>query len=726
MRNIKITINEPQFPADSGLSHIATSWQVSRTTDFGDPATLLVDQAADTTNLLSFKDSIDVTTYDTIYVRTKYHFNDNKSSNWSRVTSLHGDQVEIVLSDVIIQTPVVDLKIDFKNNHAGELVLTTSPYELYTGAGEHSSTSWTITSADNEVLYDRKMDEDNLTKLILTADDVDFSKVYVINVKYHSNTGGVSNDGRYVKLIDTSDSKLYNLTMVKNFVSNRKLFFNLSLFTIRFETLDMIIRNENKQVVKSLLNASTMEPQLDTFDLNPYEVYTVYGRIKLDDGTYTPYKIVYEGILQQNYLNNYKPMINYLGKFDYTQQMLQNGFTVQNTSELYTGLVLLGKQNSGSVSKYKIINDKLIEIGSAFTLPDEHKLGLPYLNMIPLYQGDVIVNYSVDNEGGDYRKSVFKRYNYNPIAHSFSEVNSRINELENLSTSISNSAVVSRDGHIYYVPAEEYGEDTFKKELSLYKLNIDTFEITKVADLPFSAYRYVSLGIKDNGDLLIFGGSNTDPEGADLWLRTNNEIYNYNIASDTFSSVITLPVEMEDTMYNQQVVKRRDSKFVIFNAVAKGPNVGDQNTYIYDPEENTIVKEDSDYSDDQIYRNTVRLMSGNIIRISSKKNDPQNVYTYISDTMGIDNVDESTDLSGYLTNLVVSGDRVLTIEDPYMYETIVIEEGSTLRWNDIGNVREFGHKDLIVTRDTVVTRAEYESMMWQSVTILDGVTFVIT
>lgn len=726
MRNIKITINEPQFPADSGLSHLATSWQVSRTTNFDNVDELLINKVADTTNLLSYRDSIDITPYDTIYVRTKYHFNDNKTSNWSRVTSLHGDQVEIVLSDVIIQTPVVDLKIDFKNNMDGELLITSSPYSLYTGAGVHKYTTWTITTADNEILYERKMDEDNLTKLVLTAKDVDFSKVYVIKVRYHSDTGGESNEGRFVNLTDTSVNKLYDLTMVKDFVADRKLFFRLSLFTTRFESLDIVIQDEDKQVVKSLLNATTMGPMLDTFDLAPYQIYTIYARIKLADGTYTKYKIIYQGVLKQNYLNNYKPMIDYLGKFDYTQQVIQNGFTVQNTSEIYTGLVLLGKHNSGNISKFKVVNDKLIEIGNAITLPNEHALGLPYLNILPLYTGDVIVNYGIDKEGPDYRKSVFKRYNYNPLSNSFSEVNSKLNNLENLSTSISNSAVVGRDGFIYYVPAEEYDDNNTPKDLSLYKLDIETFNVVKVADLPFSATRYVSLGIKDNGDLLVIGGSNSNPENNDPWLRTNNDIYNYNIVSDTFTVLTSLPTEHSNAVYNQQVVKRRDSKFVIFNAVGDGDSAGDQSTVVYDPNKNIVILEDNDYGDGQFYRNSIRLLNGNIMRISSKINDPQNVYTYLSDTMDIEDIDESTDLSGYVTDLVVNGDRILTIEDPYMYETITIEEGSTLRWNDHGNIREFGHKDLIVTRDTVVSRASYEAMEWQSVTILDGVTFVIS
>jgi len=728
MRNIKITVNDPQIPVASGLSHIATSWQVSRTTDFSDTASLLINQVADATNLLSYKNSINISTYDTIYVRTKYHFNGNKSSNWSRVTSLNGDQVEIVLSDVIIQTPIVDLTIDYKNTLDGEIVINTSPFALYTGAGVHKYTTWIIETIDNEILYKRELDEDNLTSLRLSNTEIDMTNIYTIKVSYHSDTGGESNYGRYTQLTETSSEHLYDIRMVEDFVVDRKLFFNLRLYTTRYVSLDIIILDENKQIVKSLLNNNSMTPQIDTFDLIPYDFYIIQTRLKLDDGSYTPYKVLYDGMLNQNYLNNYKPMINYLDKFDYTQQMVQDGFTVQNSSELYTGLVLLGKHNSGNISKYKLINGKLIELGTAITLPSNHVLGLPYLNILPLYNGDVIINYAIDNAGVDYRKSVFKRYSFNPANASFSEINSVINHYEELSTSVSSSAVVAKDNNIYYIPAEEYDETSLTHDriyLSLYKMDIDTLVKTKVASLPFNAYRYVSLGIKDNGDLIIAGGASTPPINGNPWVRTNNNIYTYNIVNNTFTSVRTIPSSYSTAIFNLELIKRRDSNFVIFNGAFDGPKVGDQRTMVFDATTHGLTLNTNDFGDGQIYRNTINLRNGDIIRISSNKYDPQNVYTYISDTMGAAQIDQSADLSSYVSDLVVSGNRTLTIEDPYIFNSITIEAGSTLKWLDNGNVRVFNYDDIIICKDTVMTTAEYDAMNANSVTILDGATLAI-
>jgi len=715
MKNIRLTVDPP----NSELTHEATSWQVSTTTQF--TTNMLINVVRDEVNLLEYVTDIDIGDNDTVYIRSKYHF-DTGDSNWSRVISLHGKQSNLALSDTIVETPNVSIDIDYSNNVDGELIVSTSPFQLYAGGGMHKSTSWRIHDLDGRVLYERERDIDNLVKLKIP--NIDPERAKVISAQHHSDADS-SEIGVYVKLTNIRVTKVYDLILLKEFISGRPINFKLNLFTSRFSTLEIKIEDGNEQVISHVTGITDLDPELDTTGLTVLSNYTISSRIKLDDGTYTEYKIIYQGVLNKNYLNNFKQSQTYLDKFDFTQQFIQGGYSVQNSTETYDNIILLGVPNSRNINKYKLNAGKLVQTGVAIELPVDHELNLPYLNVLPLYEGGVVINYTIGDSSSSYRKTYFRKYDYNPSNQVFTEVASLECPYDALPTSLSSSAVVSRDGHIYYIPAVQIDGSSNLMDLSLYKINISTFTRTKVTNLPFAATRHVSLSIKQNNDLIILGGSNQVQHDLTTWKRVNNDVYNYNISTNTFTAIAQLPVGHPVEVYNQQTVLRRDGRVVIFNGSLGGSEIGNQDTVVYDPYDNTVTEVASDYHDDLAYLNSIYLQNGNIIRISSKHADPQNVYTYISDTMSVDDIDTSPDAQVTMNEMEVNGNRIISIMNPYLYDKVTIEPGSTLKWLTKDEVRNFQDKDWLVTRDTTTTNADVDTAGYETISVLVGATLSI-
>lgn len=731
MKRIRIKAVRSTLPEQLGLTHISTSYLVATDVNFRN---IILNVEKDTVNLQELRAELNISDNDNVYIKFKFHYTDNKESSWSRVITLKGSQKGLAFSDTIVATPKLSLSKDVLSDGTYTLKIETSNFSMFAGGGDHESSSWAIEDSDKKVIYSRSRDEDNLTSITINSSLLEQNKAYRITVVHHSSTKANSNAGSLIFTNYVNENSLFDIEQIGDLVLNRKLYFKLILKTIAFESVDIVIRNTDGDIVLSSLDQKTVTPYIFVKGLSLYETYKVFARIKLKGDVYSPYKLVSISELKDNYLVVPSATIKYLGKYDYIQSLMLDGLTAQSTSEFYQGSILLTKQDTNIISRYKLKNGKLVDCGKAITLPTTGKIPLPYINILPMHSGDVIVNYCEDTDGRDNAKSIFKYYSHNVASNRFKPIGSFIAGTEIMSTGLAASAVIDKNDNVYYIPYREKNDDGSDKPLALYMLTTSSMRNHKVAELPFTAHRAVSLAITSDNNLIVMGGCNNDTiykdDNYEHLNRSNDDVYLFDTSKLLFSKIGDIS-SLPKTMYCFQSYLRRDGKVIAFNAVGKDASVGDQRTFIVDSHNSTVTVEDNDSKDNLVYRSTIVTRGGDILRISGREEDPQVVYRYVANTISAANIDENTEITDTIKHLVVKAGDIVAIEDPYLYDSIIIEGTSDedtgyLKWVDGSDIKLYQYDDLIVTRDTTMTREEFNSMNYASVLVLDGVSFVVT
>lgn len=729
LRSIKIAVDKPIAAGASDVVHTGTSYQVSKIPDFTKPEFMIVNVNNDTINLLHKRFEYDMLDTQALYVRTKYHYDNNRESNWSKIMPLRGDQIGIKLSNTVINTPVVNAELTYNDN--GTILITSSPYKLFAGVGAHRSTSYQVLDTDGVVYYNRDSDVDNLTSIEIPLSKLETGKSYIVKVKYTSDTNTDSNYGKYLLTLDTKDNSLFHLDMPYYFVPKRNVWFKVTVYTPRYKSIDIRILDKFDTVVASTLDQITITPNIYTGDLVIGDVYRIQARIGYNDGSKTEYVTTNTVRAEQNVLMHINPTTTYLGKYTFTQYMNTNGEAVQSSYESYSHGILLGKSDSNDVFRYRKLDGKLYELEKAFSLNNIGTLRKAFLNFMPIHNSMMLVDYSAGTDNGNVKSPEFKVFEYNVITQKFKELHSLIRLDEKYSTAISASAVPVVGDDVYYIPAESTdGSNGNYLKLKVY--NAYTNIGGHVSDLPVPIKKYGNLVKIDDNTLLFFGGVIDPIAGGDTtsYLRTNNDVYTYNIRLNVWAKVNQLPTYIPDTVFNMQAYVRKDGKVVLFNNVEVGASVGDQNTYVYDIVSNTFELENSDMLDNLRYSTTISFQNGDFGRISNQTVDPQKLFTYVSNTKTeADIVDNG--LVDTVIDLVINPGEEITIESPYRYRTINILGTSTadtgiLHWITADSVLDFDYRDLIVTRDTALTNNLYDPLQeWGSITILDGVEFSV-
>lgn len=729
LRNIKITVDEPVAIGVPDVIHTGTSYQVSKIPDFTKSEFIVLNVSNDTDNRSFIRFEYDMIDTQALYVRTKYHYNGDRESNWSKIMPLRGDQVGIKLSNTVINTPRVNAVL--KYNTRGSVVIDTSDFSLFAGVGVHESTTYEIVDTDGVMYYNRAKDVDNLTSLTLPLTKFDSGKSYMVKVKHHSDTNTDSNFGRCLLSIDTKENGLFDLDLPYYFVPMRRIWFKLIIYTPRYKSIDIRILDRHDTVVASSTNQTTVTPNIYTGNLTIGDTYRIQARVEYVDGTKTNYVTTDTLQAEQNLLMQMNETTTYLAKHTFTQYMNTNGECVQNSYESYSHGILLGKSNSNDIFRYRMLDGKLYELEKAFSINNVETIRKAFINIVPIHSSLLLMDYSAGTTSGNIKSPAFRVYNYNVITQKFTFLHETIRIDERYSTAVSASAVPVVGDSVYYIAAEEIGNGNNDfLTLRVYNAYNNMYDI--VTPLPVSIRKYGNL-IKINDDkLLFFGGVGSPIPGGDPdeYLRVNNDVYTYDISLNVWTKINELPDYIPNTIFNFQAYTRKDGKVVLFNASEVGASVGNQNTYVYDIYTNTFELEESDMDDTLRYNSSVVYQNGDIGRISNNEIDPQKLFTYLSNTRTVDEVVDNSIIDTVL-DLVVNPGEEITIESPYRYNSITIlgtsyEDSGILHWIQDDEVLDFMYKDLIVTRDMHLTNNLYDPLdPWDSLTILDGVDFSI-
>jgi hypothetical protein len=758
VRDLQILPEIPSIPAGSGMRHIATSYEVSRSPYFETVGNnvrkeedIIVSNIEDTVNLNRYTTQISGITEDTeLYARFKLHYEIITSNGtrradtgWSSVVNLKGDMEGFKVSDVILATPKLFITKDSSGSR-DIIKIDSSPMEVFIGYGDHDTTSWTVTDSDGKILFQRKRSKELKLHLELDEADYAYNKVYIIKCQHHSTTNADSNPGVYVYNSSLDQQNLYTLNIESEFIAGRELLTSVSLHINRFISVDVVLKNKEDAIISESLNNTHLYPKIMVPEnIKEGEIYYVWSRLQYDPGVYTNWQLDAILVGRGNKVYDLNANVEYAEGYEYSQKIIQPGVKYLMVRELFNqgGFVLPKSDNEvfKGLAYYRIESGLLTyidDVQGTENIGDNKPLSNWSTNIIPLYNGNMIINRTElqsDKDKEGLGKSVFLKYGVDTQNIIF-DLKGTANPVKQLgSTGVSGSMVATIDSNVYYVP---HKEGTFKTptKLCLYKLDTNTMTTSKEDDLPFEAYSYVSMCLLDNENFLVFGGVSKDelakPDPKDM-LRTNDLIYRYNIKEKTFTKVGDLSTTGTGSWYNMHAVMRKDGKVAIFNN-SEGAGVAEnQSILIFDPSNGMITNLNNDFEDGRIYLRTLRANNGNIYRISSAPLDPQEVYIY--KTKGYANITNGTaDIqTNVITDLVVPAGRTVVIDNPYKYTTIRIEgkvddgTSGTLVWVSATKRTEYKADTLFVTKSMLLYNDNVDELTkdkkWKNIVLLDGV-----
>lgn len=762
MSNIlKITVDLPKLDLRTANTVSSTDWVITNYPNFQNPSYTVFTSLKDTTNISTLRYSVPDTTKP-YYARYRFHISSPSTSDvaiteWSKIIILRPDQTHIIPeTSALVQTPSISTSVSGTN-----LIITTTPIIMYYGSDTHTKTSWYIKTPTDETVYS-EVNSTKLTSITLPLSILRHDTAYLIQAVQHTKQGLSSLAGEIIyenkiSLIETFDIKSVNYVYFNydNFISFLKK-------PINYLNCDVIVLDETETIVSSNLAQTNLVPSYNTFTLNLHTIYTVKIRIKLTTGEYSGYKTVWVGRLSNIVKRNIDQYIKYLDKFNNTDTIDLKGQTVQSATESINGDILLTKQFDNKLYRYKHYKGKLSYIDTLLTINNINPKKLKqYVNTIILPNNDLLIDYEmireihtgsplyttsmnddsnivVVSDGADIVKyrPMFEYYSYNIETHKYSMINHIIRDDEMHGTADTNAInIVGTD--IYYIPAKQITSlsDETSVEVKLRKLDLKTMTVTDISALPVTGiYSYANLNYIKDDTLLFTNGSglvyNVNDKNLNTVInqydRVNNDIYEYKISTNVFTKIGTMPSTVNLNNYLYQTYLRKDGKIVMFNSVYSGPEVGIQNTILFNPVDNTCVENTNDTPDNLIFRNTIVLQDGDFLRISNLATGTQTVDTYVSDTYKTNQIVNNV-VKTLITDLVVKPGESVAIDYPYRYTTITIQGTSSsdtgvLNWIDGDVVRAYHWNDLLMPGPRTIAGTD----VWNSITFLPGGKLTIT
>lgn len=729
-KEFNLVIDKPAI-TDPAITHTGTTWEIRSSTFLDKNDNILFKEENDATNLYAKRVTLnDVTEKSLVYVRVKLHFSNNTESKWSNLVSVHGSQEGYKVSNTIVSTPVVSYVLSLKMAEASYLELRTSAFHMYLGKATHTSTTWIITDMDGKIKLYRPYDKEHLTSFTISTEELDMKKAYIVKAMFHTSVNVDSRFGKCVitegNTFDPYGKSAYDIILLtKRPAINSLLRAMVITNSTGFKSADLKITNVQGDVIlDEKNNQPTLFPTVRSDNLTAGNRYILWGRVNTQSGVSTAWKKLYDGIFKDAYIVDVDGT-TYLDKFTQDNYLMYlKGYTVQATRQLENGSIYLTKHNDNKIYRYTYSNNKLVEQGVVYTLPDTDNITLPYLNVIPTYDTNkIVVNYAIESDG-QYKQTKWLAFDVDNDGN-LSLTGSKIDSYALYSTAVGRSAVALRDGWIYWVAYRNVDD----ARLAMYRTNPTTMVVEKVTDLKAEVYSNVSLAMHpDNMKILVIGGSGKIPSRVGneyVPVRTNDTIHVYDARTKSWDSDIPLPTGLSNQFYSWHPMLRKDGKIVLFNSVDTGDKVEDQSVILIDPVAHTAVLQNIDYQDKNPYRVSVFLQNGECVRISSKEFDPQQVHRYVANTLKAGQESDTGDPEQPIEVLNVESGVDITIETPYKYKQIYVKSGGTLRWIEYDKASGIANKKIVVPgkawvvcSDTEITQAEYDAGGWDLVHVV--------
>jgi len=157
----------------------------------------VVEILKDTVNKNGREFDLDFDSNDIYYGRVVLNFNTSGSDNYvNKTILLTRDGDGFSHNNSVVVTPKLTITSDIRNSELGGFTVDSSEFMLFLGIGSHKMTSWFIRNTNNEIIWSRKNDEFNKTKIRIPNDILKVNKHYIIEAVYIATGNQRSNAGR--------------------------------------------------------------------------------------------------------------------------------------------------------------------------------------------------------------------------------------------------------------------------------------------------------------------------------------------------------------------------------------------------------------------------------------------------------------------------------------------------------------------------------------------------
>lgn len=744
MKSVRIKIAEARIPADMGLTHISTSYRISKTPDFTQESDIIFQSIEDMGNLYEIIVNLDIQANETVYCSTRYHYidrnNTNYQSKWSLAAPIHGDRHGISYPDSIIKTP----KVDYEKDLDGIFTVTTNPMEIFTGIGNHETTSWLIKDSDGKIVYERSLDKDNKIKLYPEFVP-EKNKAYIIEA-IHNITGNTdSYPGKALMLDYSKGIGLYDFEIIGKFYADSNVWHRIKIYLPNFKEYDLEIRRPDGEVIKKLYNCPILVYYVNTFGFKYNQMYQWWVRIRFEDDSVTEWKKEYEAIaLNRDESPDWDedPNIAFLGKitdgpsFDMDTESNYNtcinSYELNNKEFLYVAnnKIILMKWEDNRIYKVKEILDlRSLNPNNADDKVDE--AFVPYATFTKHSDFEVLIHYRVQNNNKSWGKTLFLYCNYNPIAKDL-EIIAR-NEIDDPINGMGIANHIVRKSKSTYYAIFETDPTTYPIREGLYLLKIeltdDSINFHKYIAAKKGRYAFARLFVNQSKELFYIGGSVgsiTNINTSEMtYKRTNNFVKHINLDLvkaweddlwneleddyDVTTNIASIPSAYSSyDVYDYMPISLGSGDILLWNNCNSGKEMFNQNLLIYSTLSGTFRSEEYRTNLRVPFRNIVRFNNWDILRISSNIESPQISYIYLSVQNNPDDFENSTATANY-PNILTYRDKETNLEIPYHFEygesgnpeeyhIINPPVGKKINWVGKKQTRSFTYSNIVYTR----------------------------
>ena len=745
MKSIRIKVDVPQIPSELNLKHIATSYKISKDPNMQDDSKVIFEVNEDTINLYEIIVDANILSNETVYVSTRYHYIDgdfvNYPSKWSLPSPINPNRHGITYPYTILYTPKVEHVID----EDGILTVHTNSMSIFTGIGEHESTSYVFENSDGYPVYVRKDDKDNKTSLLPNI-EFEKGKAYVLKAAHTSTGNNDSNYGKEIYINGVVESGLYEFEVFTPFYINTNVWHRLKIYVPNFKNYDLEIRRPDGTVVKTLYNCNVLVHYINTFGFEYNNLYEWWVRVRFTDDSVTDYKKEFEGIALDKDGSGWDDEdIAFLGKVtdgplfnvpsESNNNTSINSFELNNKEFLYVidGKIVLLKWENNNINKVKDILD-LKTLNTSNSEEDKDELIIPYASFIKHKDFTLLIHYRVQNNNKNWGESVFIYTDYNPLTKEL-ELKDRKTVREDTNRFGIANSIARVTETLYYglyesdptlQPIRE-GIWLLRIELSEEDISLKTYIVKKKG-----RYSYARLFTNKNKDLFLIGGSHNIAENAKVYIdtselkyeRNNNEILRIDLNKiqedkngiaeqlpdkfDCTRSLMSIPSDLSPfEVYDFAPVSLGNGEVLLFNNCEGGLYRDNQNLLIYNSVSGLFRLEEYNLNMKVPFRNIVRFNNWDILRISSNVESIQGTYVYLSVQNNENDFEDSKAVLEYPKKLTFK-DNITNIAVPYHfdngdqkddYETgIQPPFGKELRWVDKKNYRRYTFGNPIFSR----------------------------
>lgn len=738
MRVIKVRLDPPVLPEDGSLTLTATSYQISKDFEYKKQDNIVYEDLKNTTDLFYKKVKVDVNDTTTLYIRVKYHFQYfdtatnqmlEKETIWSRPVPVSENDNRLKLSSSIVNTPNLNVDIDDENKL---IEISSSDFSMYSGFGTHQATTWRIEDLNNTLYFSREKDIDNL-KSITADDNLESGKIYKVMCKYVASDNTESNYGSKLLSNYTPFTEQFSFDAPEDFVNGRKFYFRIKLWTRGFQFYDFkIVSKSTGEEVLTLNNQTTTTNMIkytkpNYFIVEDYEFFVRLTFKNRGDSYQTEWTKVLERSLAVNTIYLNRPKTIYADKFDTLETvpgLPTNGITCIATRELFDNKVICSDFASKNLWLYTTEENTLKRIKLLYSFEDD--LDLDYMNIIQLPNHDILVD-AIVYKNNKQKCSAFYIFEYNPIKQELELTGSYVRGDERYGTSMSNSLVITKDGNAWYVPAYQTdGKTDDRQELKLRRFNTSSLIVDREISLPFKARYNVGMFIDFENKIYVHSGSiinkyaTESGDRTEVWERSNNKIYQFDVTTESFTEYTEFPTEVPENVYCLQAYLRQDNKVIFFNACHSGKALEYNKFIVLNLENKTFNITNYNGTINVPMRTTLRLKSGDIIRVTAMLRDPQKVLVYRSNSREAVEIPNFDTVEKESTDLIVTDGETVIIEDLYKFKNIDIQGTGVVKWYRPQGVTILTSKTYICNNDNMFTSTTFNGRKYDSVLILDG------